>query len=120
MYYFDPPHAQNEPGNVPQTKYCRFRIDPKATEMYVEPEALYDSNGEFPIIDSRYAQKPYKYCFIVVAPPDEGNKVARGPMATNNNTIVMIDTHKKTATSWFAGPYAALHEVAFTPRSPDG
>ncbi len=94
----------------------RWRFDPNATDLYVEPQILIDVEGEMPRIDDRFASRAYKTLFLAMFNKTVGRETA--VTGGSYNSIAACDVDTGTYKFWSAGPDVALHEVVFVPRSP--
>jgi carotenoid cleavage dioxygenase-like enzyme len=96
--------------------YVRWKFDPNATDLHVEPTELVNIDGEMPKVDDRFATKKYNTLFLAVHDPTQET----APVGGMYNTLAICDLNTGKYNYWSAGEHAALHEVAFIPRSPEG
>ncbi|KAI1381231.1 carotenoid oxygenase [Hypoxylon crocopeplum] len=112
--YLDTPLTyMNKSG--PVSHYVRWKLDPNATDLHVEPVELVDVDGEMPKVDWRYDTKPYKYCFLAMHDPNS----KEAPVGGGYNAIAKCNVDNGTYEHWYAGTGTAVHEVAFIPRHED-
>jgi len=104
------------PATGPTSHYVRWKFDPNAADLYVEPVELVNLDGEMPKVDQRYETKPYNYLFLAMQDPEAKD----APVGGVYNSIAKCNVNDGTYDYWSAGSNTALHEVAFVPRSPDG
>jgi len=108
--------SAKRPTVGPTSHYVRWKFDPNATDLHVEPTELVNLEGEMPHVDSRYATKQYNYVFLAMTDPTKPRPVAGGMY----NAISKCNINDGTYQYWSAGETVSLHEVAFVPRSPEG
>lgn len=124
QFWFFPPVGQDmhtapsakAPAKGPVTHYVRWKLDPHATDPFVEPTELVNVNGEMPKVDARYETKPYTTLFLALHDPNSHE----APVGGSFNSIAKCSVNDGTYEYWSAGQSTSLHEVAFVPRSEDG
>lgn len=104
------------PKTGPVSHYVRWKLDPNATTLKVEPVEMVGLDGEMPKVDSRYDTKPYKYFFLAMHDPT----AKEGPVGGGYNAIAKCNVDDGTYEYWCASTGIAVHEVAFIPRHQDG
>lgn len=104
------------PKSGPISHYVRWKFDPNATDLSVEPRELVRLEGEMPKVDARNETKPYNWLFLAMQDPHAKEPAAGGLY----NAIAKCNVNDGTYEYWAAGGKIALHEAAFIPRGPDG
>jgi len=79
---------------------------------------LVDLEGEMPRVDDRFVTKPYNTLFLAMT----NKTVGRDKAVTGGsyNSVSICNIKDGNHRFWSAGPDAAVHEVAFVPRTQDG
>lgn len=124
QFWFFPPVGQDmhsaqsakPPKSGPISHYVRWKFDPNATDLSVEPRELVRLEGEMPKVDARNETKPYNWLFLAMQDPHAKEPAAGGLY----NAIAKCNVNDGTYEYWAAGGKIALHEAAFIPRGPDG
>lgn len=93
----------------PAGELWRYTIDTNTGT--VERRFLYPGTCDFPTLHPQNQGRPYRYVYLVAAPPDKTRWVVQ--------TITKLDLATGTTDVWNAAPYGFPSEALFVPR-PDG
>jgi carotenoid cleavage dioxygenase-like enzyme len=128
--HFDTPVARNNmfpffpdihgaPFDAPASHsyLTRWTVDMASRgEAFEKTTRLTELAGEFPRIDDRYAMRPYRHGYLLVADEQRPSDF-RAPGLLFMNVLAHLDHTTGKNRTWWCGPASSLQEPAFVPKS---